>query len=114
SVDTFVLSTAVSYATYQWIFNGQPIPGATDSTYIVTQNGFYQVEVSNAYGCKATSEIYEVTNATRIDEMMLPSAITIYPNPASHQIYIQSPLPVAVSLWTLDGKCVQPKQRTKQ
>src|SRR5690606_2426875 len=59
----FVLSTTVSYATYQWMLNDNVIPGAVDSAYTVTENGSYTVAVSNADGCMDTSAAYEVNNA---------------------------------------------------
>jgi hypothetical protein len=42
--------------TYQWHNNGNPIFGATDSMYIVTQAGHYSVEVSNSSGCSNMSD----------------------------------------------------------
>ncbi len=42
-------------ATYQFLLNGQPISGATSSTYRATQAGAYTVRVTSAVGCQATS-----------------------------------------------------------
>ena len=42
-------------AAYQWYFNGQPIDGATASTYNATQGGDYTVSMTDAHGCSGTS-----------------------------------------------------------
>jgi hypothetical protein len=39
--------------TYQWYFDGSPIQGATSQIYDPTQNGTYQVLVTNASGCES-------------------------------------------------------------
>lgn len=42
--------------TYQWREQGNPIPGATNATYVVNATGTYTVEVTNTTtGCKGTS-----------------------------------------------------------
>ncbi|MEO6165890.1 MAG: PKD domain-containing protein, partial [Chitinophagales bacterium] len=40
---------------YQWFLNTIIIPGATDQQYVVTQNGFYSVEITDSVGCTAIS-----------------------------------------------------------
>ena len=51
---TATLSTG-TFASYQWIHDGVPILGATGSTYQATLTGSYQVSVTDASGCPATS-----------------------------------------------------------
>lgn len=43
-------------ATYQWYFEGDPIPGETNPDYTATVSGNYSVEVF-AYGCSDTREV---------------------------------------------------------
>ncbi|MCS7087033.1 MAG: hypothetical protein NZ534_13245, partial [Bacteroidia bacterium] len=45
---------------YQWYRNGVPLPGATDSRYVVRQPGNYSVEVSVTDGSCQPSRSYEV------------------------------------------------------
>lgn len=99
------LGTAEHFATYQWLLNGQAIPGATDSTYTVTSNGDYQVVVTNEHGCADTSDIYKVTNATGLrDASILANQIEIYPNPSRDIVYIQSPDVINAVITGVEGR----------
>lgn len=44
----------------QWLFNGEPISGATDSVYLAGETGLYQVVYTSADGCTALSNSLEV------------------------------------------------------
>jgi len=108
TVKVFELSTTGTYNSYQWLLNGNIIPGATDSTYTVMQNGNYNVIVSNAKGCKDTSDLYQVTNYTGIEDIpVLAHQIRIYPNPAQDFIQIDAPVPINVTLTSIDGKVIK-------
>jgi hypothetical protein len=87
--------------------NGQLISGATDSTYAYTQNGDYQVIVTNANGCTDTSDIY-VVNTVSIDEAasMLANQIRVFPNPTSDMVNVQSPVNVDVTIIDIKGRTV--------
>ncbi len=71
--------TSSSASGNQWFYNGTAIAGATDQTYVATQNGSYQVIVSN--GCSfASSDPVSVTTAG-IDVETNSNDLLIYPNP---------------------------------
>jgi hypothetical protein len=106
SVNGFMLSTTMRFVTYQWIKDGTAIDGATDSTYLVTENARYQVAVTNEHGCPDTSAFYTVTNVGIDDKNGIAAQIKIYPNPAGNDIYITSPVAVNAVLTTLEGKHV--------
>ena len=79
SGDTLKAYGAVSY---QWYVNGNLIANATDSVYIAAQGGLYTVQVSNSYGCYATSNGITITAVNTV----LPGSIAlrIQPNPATN------------------------------
>lgn len=68
-----------SGVTYQWYFNGNPIPGATSQSYTATQSGSYSVEVISPDGCTAMSSAINLT-ITGIEELSLNN-FEIFPNP---------------------------------
>jgi len=104
-----------NYSSYQWLLNGEIIPGATDSTYTVTENGKYQVIVNNKHGCTDTSEVYIVTNATGINAMhTLSGQINIYPNPANGMVHINAPVVVNLSLCSIEGKILKEVKKSNQ
>jgi hypothetical protein len=44
----------------QWMLDGSPINGATESFYQALETGFYSVMFTNGFGCSAESEIVEI------------------------------------------------------
>ena len=82
--DNAPLYTSVHWATYQWLFNSQPIPGATDSVYTATQSGVYGLVTTSINGCTYKAiEINVVVSSTT-----LPPSITKFnlaPNPTADQ-----------------------------
>ncbi len=66
---TLLQANANAVTTYQWKFNGSNITGANSITYYATQNGYYEVEITNANACSAKSN---------------PIFITVYPKPPAH------------------------------
>lgn len=107
NVDGFILSTILPYASYQWFKNGEPIAGATERNYPVTENASYSVVVSNENGCTDTSEIYRVTNYTSISGISLQDEIHVFPNPAQDIVFIQAPIKVSADLFSIEGRKVR-------
>ncbi len=56
--ETKILSvtTDATAPQFAWFRNGDPIPGANQSSYSATQNGTYKVVVTQTQGCNATAE----------------------------------------------------------
>src|SRR5690606_33456528 len=81
------LSTSTAYDQYQWYLDGVALPGATNQTYVVTQNGTYKVEVANMYGC-VDSASHSVThmNESDVQHLELAKRVVVYPNPTRNYI----------------------------
>lgn len=75
---------------YQWYWNGTPIAGANDQTYVPAKTGNYYVRYAvpgaNRIGCKGTTTpqlitVMDTTNS--VTEIGSNSGFTIYPNPGN-------------------------------
>ena len=49
------------YSGYQWLKDGLPIAGATDTCFIATMDGEYQVILKNDWGCVDTTGVLDLT-----------------------------------------------------
>ena len=80
------LTAQATNATYQWIDceNGK-INGETNADFTATQNGDYQVEVTQ-YGCVDTSACFSITNVGIQQAQLL--GVNVYPNPTSDVLHI--------------------------
>jgi|GEM_PF-962606 len=94
------------YPAYQWSTDGQPIAGATDTTFMPVSDGGYVVTVTDSNGCSATSVVSNVHYLGVGGKMMPGGQVRIYPNPASSVVYIEAPVPVRVRMISLEGKTV--------
>lgn len=79
------LNASTGFASYSWKRNSTTITGATTDTYTPTQNGLYEVTVTDANGCTGTAT-YNLTNVAVED--FATAKISIYPNPASSEVII--------------------------
>lgn len=114
TIEVDTLSTTESFASYQWLKDGNPIANATDKNYTVLENGDYQVVVTSEHGCIDTSDVFPVTNRTGIEDVNnIAQFIHVYPNPAHDQLHITSPVSVYSVLITLDGRTMVNMSNTK-
>lgn len=103
-----ILTAIENNATYQWIdcFNNEPISGATLQSFTPEINGEYAVIITNSTNCSVTSECVSVT-AVSIDEHSLQTSITLYPNPATNELNVQTESPInSLSIFNLLGQKV--------
>jgi hypothetical protein len=82
--NTIVTSKSVGL---QWLKDGEPIDGATSSTYTVTESGVYSVSYS-ASGCTTVSDGVKFS-ITGIDEGTSED-ISVYPNPTTDFVHVKS------------------------
>jgi hypothetical protein len=102
-----VLSTSIGYTSYQWYLDGVLLTGANDSVYTALQNGNYQVEVFNSFGCSTFSSITTITTVG-INEHTING--TIYPNPNNGTFTIETNQNnVTLSLYSSLGKLISTK-----
>jgi hypothetical protein len=93
TIDGLAAQTQANSPTYQWLdcTTNQIIPGATNQTYLPTVNGPYAVIITSGT-CTDTSACYTINNVA-LPETPLQNTITLYPNPTSGQLRIESPQP---------------------
>lgn len=82
--DTLSSFGAVSY---QWLKDGQIIPGATSPLYIAQESAEYSLRVTDANGCQATSSGVDVI-LNGIAESAKSAGVYIYPLPSSGEVII--------------------------
>lgn len=70
---------------YQWYYNNNIIPGATNYFYLSVLNGDYNVVVTDVNGCEVEAVIYNVVDVPAVDAI---TEITIYPNPVSENLIV--------------------------
>lgn len=73
--------TASDGQSWQWYFNGELIPDATEQVYTAEVGGVYAVEVTNEWDCSLISDD-EVVTVTSIEENEA-AAMAVYPNPTT-------------------------------
>lgn len=79
--------TSTPAHTYQWYYEGWPIPGATQQSYTVIANGRYKVRIWSPYGCTNESDTLMVTNVGTINYSQNKN-IQIFPNPNNGKFYL--------------------------
>ncbi|OJV52510.1 MAG: hypothetical protein BGO31_07620 [Bacteroidetes bacterium 43-16] len=100
-----ILSVSQTFSTYQWLLNGNPIPGATNPTYIITQNGAFSLQVTGDNGCIGNSNEIIVTDHVSINELD-NIGIRIYPNPFREKLTITVPFEITLVIYDLTGKVI--------
>ncbi|MES2479230.1 MAG: T9SS type A sorting domain-containing protein [Bacteroidota bacterium] len=98
------LSVPVTYALYQWYRNGKAIAGATMPSYTISFDGDYSVEVGDVNGCKNESAILAI-QGLNINES-LQNEISVYPNPSEDYVFVNSSLPLRLTLSNVLGRAV--------
>lgn len=75
-----MLDNPQAFISYQWFYEGNPIPGQVGSSYTATQSGHYTLQATNLFGCSTMSESVLVIIAG-IHEVNNLYSLNVYPNP---------------------------------
>ncbi len=90
-----LMSTNPGSNSVQWWLNGSPLIGDTGYYYTVTQDGYYQVQLTNVIGCTSISDSFQILVSSIGAELVHPIASTeMYPNPSDGNFTIKIELPV--------------------
>jgi hypothetical protein len=79
--------TSSNAITYQWLLNGNVIPGANAQSFTPTTSGNYTVIITDGNGCNGVSIPYAFIYVG-LDKIMDDKELSIYPNPAKDLINI--------------------------
>ena len=103
--------------TYQWYYNGSLIPGATESFYVASASGDYNVVATDANGCEVEAAIFDVTAGLQSADDS--QQLIIYPNPVDDKFTMHSRAElkigtaIEISVYNIIGeKIVVPLLRT--
>ena len=119
---TIFVSQAVTFSvsalgsaplSYQWLFNGVPIPSATSSVYTLTNT---QTSSAGSYSVVVTNPVSSVTSSNALLSVLLPFSapvISLQPNSQIVQVGSQATFAVATSTsgttsyqWYLNGAII--------
>jgi dienelactone hydrolase len=100
SGSTLTANSSGNVTAYQWNLNGTPITGASNQTYVATQNGNYTVDAIYSFGC-ASSSAYAFSNGTT-GVLELKNNITVTPNPVKTVLKISSSIEGFYDIQILD------------
>ncbi|MBL7955702.1 MAG: T9SS type A sorting domain-containing protein [Flavobacteriales bacterium] len=105
-----LLSTS-SAASHQWLLEGEPVDGATDSIFIPALNGNYSVIITDENGCTAQSTPVYYGSVGLADQVA--NHLRVYPQPAT-DLMVVSGVPAGARLQLIDatGRTVLTKSST--
>jgi gliding motility-associated-like protein len=84
-VNPVVLNSTAGFVSYQWLLNGNPLPGATTQAYSISQSGGYVVTGTDANGCTVSSNTLNFNFG-------LVNVLTIISSTGSFEMCVNEPL----------------------
>lgn len=92
SGDTLIANAGA--VSYQWYYNGNPVPGATDYFYVAPTSGDYNVVATDGNGCEVEAVIFNVLAS--VQSMVNDHwSMEVYPNPVDESLTVISHSPYA-------------------
>ena len=102
-------------ATYQWYFDGNLIPGATDYFYVAQANGDYNVVCTDANGCEAEAAAFNIFVGVRPSDKA--QLLGIYPNPVRESFFLEfqdaNGLAAELSVYNMPGEKISMPERKR-
>lgn len=100
--DSLLLFVPDLYSTYQWLFNGALIANASDSSYVTSTTGNFQVLVTDTSGCADSSNVISISFIAPNPPSIASStgSFTICPN---QQLSLSVPQIYDTYQWFMDG-----------
>lgn len=104
------LTTGLTGYHLQWYLNGNPIPGANQNSYTITESGAYSVIATNSFGCASTSIPVEFAYIPDGMEELGLENFELYPNPNDGRFNlsfdVQENSKITISVHDMLGKIV--------
>lgn len=113
SVSGNVFTSVNIYPSYEWMWDGTIIIGATFRSYGASDTGHYTLVVTNDNGCTGSSAVYfYASNAVK--NVTAAQDIKIYPNPVQSVLFISTATQVDAQLSTIEGRVLLNMKDAKQ
>lgn len=111
----FTIEVYMPYTSVQWYRNGQPIPGATNMQYHITDAGSYHVVAAPGFCPNSTSSTEGLPIVVEIDTDCAlgvgdheTAPLAVYPNPANNHISISAQQPIErLAIYNMTGQLVR-------
>lgn len=102
------LKTFVVGYSLQWLFNGNPIPGATSQTLIIDSSGYYQLFATNGFCNNISDSVFY--NFVGLEPHSALNSLAVFPNPNKGEFTVRfkADLPgdVEISVTDMVGRVV--------
>lgn len=108
-----LITTSGTYQSYKWYKDGVLITGAINATLSPTTSDVYSVVVTNDQKCTDSAFIHIAVAPTGIGEHDNVTKVSVYPNPATDMIYIESAIPLQALITDLSGRVLIEARRGK-
>ncbi len=87
--DTIWVVNAADFSTFQWYLNGVEVNGATSANLTIQQTGMYTCVVTDANGCEASSQVFDLICCVGVEELGVVSLFSIQPNPSEGEFVLR-------------------------
>lgn len=114
AIDDTLTATGGTYTNYYWYKDGVLLDSTSGASFVATGSGDYTVMVTNANGCTATSEVFNLLISGVTDAIAL-KGLRVYPNPTTGMLTVSvgNPTVMNVMLYNALGQLITQVQPTQ-